>query len=327
VPVLDFVVERDNRLWGCSNEDNTIYSSKLGSGMTWDDYSGLTTDSFAMQLTSDGMFTGICKFSTHIIFFKEYKLHKIYGSIPSNFTLQTTEAYGVQQGSYNSIASLNGVVYYHSLLGIMAYSGSYPTLISQAFGDNQYWNAVSAICGTKYYVSLMDKNTDAYSRNYHLLAYDTQKNVWMREDNSKALNFFRFEDSLYMIRQISTESGDTNDVAEIDSDYPEVFADSDETSLSWSAVLGPFDEYVENRKIYSTMQMRLRMEPGSRIEVQMKTDDGEWFEVDTIYGTGSKSVLLPIVPRRCQRYEIKIIGKGDASVQSILRRYRTGGRY
>lgn len=326
-PNLDYVVERDNRLWGCCNEDNTIYASKLGSGMTWDDYSGLTTDSYAVQLTSDGKFTGICKFSTHIIFFKEDKLHKIYGSIPANYTLQTTEAYGVEAGSSKSVASLNGIAYYKSPIGIMAYDGNYPTPISGVFGDNSYTDAVSGICGYKYYVSLKDAGAGDDSTNYHLFCYDTMNHIWMHEDCSKVLNFFRIAGNTYMIREYKEDSIDEIRLVRIDSPDPVVFTDSDETRVEWRALLGPFDERIEDKKVYSTMQMRLKLSLGSTVEVRMRTDGGDWQKVKTISGDSERSQILPIIPRRCSNFEILLQGRGLASIQSLLRRYREGSMY
>lgn len=34
-PEMDFVVEKDNRLWGCSSADHETYCCKLGDPTNW----------------------------------------------------------------------------------------------------------------------------------------------------------------------------------------------------------------------------------------------------------------------------------------------------
>ena len=46
VPQLDFVMEANNRLWGVSNQDNTIYACKLGDPTNWNYYQNTTMDSY-----------------------------------------------------------------------------------------------------------------------------------------------------------------------------------------------------------------------------------------------------------------------------------------
>ena len=62
VPDLDYICECENRLWGCSSADKTIYASALGMPEIFYDYRGVSTDSYAVAVGSAGEFTGICKF-------------------------------------------------------------------------------------------------------------------------------------------------------------------------------------------------------------------------------------------------------------------------
>ena len=58
IPDLDYVMESNNRLWGCRSEDNTIYASKLGDPLNWNYFQSLANDSYALDVGSDGEFTG-----------------------------------------------------------------------------------------------------------------------------------------------------------------------------------------------------------------------------------------------------------------------------
>jgi hypothetical protein len=67
------------------------------------------------------------------------------------------------------VAIINETVLYKSRLGIMAYSGGIPQLISENFGTDKYYQAVAGTDGTKYYLSALC-NGDP-----ELLVYDMEK--------------------------------------------------------------------------------------------------------------------------------------------------------
>lgn len=180
-PDLDYVMESNNRLWGCAGQ--TIYASKLGDPTNWNYFQALSVDSYAVDVGTDGPFTGCCKYSNHLLFFKENCIHKVYGSKPSDYQILTAECYGLEAGSSDSICVVNETVFYKSKIGIMAYSGSLPEHISQNFGSKSYTHAVAGTDGAKYYVSM--KTTDGHE----LLVFDLDKAMWHKEDDLEALHF------------------------------------------------------------------------------------------------------------------------------------------
>ena len=97
MPVMDFLCESDNRLWGCRyglNNDgqmvNEIYACKLGDFRNWECYQGISTDSYAASCGTDGPFTGAITHLGYPLFFKENCIHKVYGAEPSSFQIQST---------------------------------------------------------------------------------------------------------------------------------------------------------------------------------------------------------------------------------------------
>lgn len=95
VPKLDFYTESENRIWGChyglSNGQyvNEIRACALGDPTNWNRYRGISTDSYTVSLGTDGQFTGAVTYAGYPIFFKEDYIHKIYGTLPSNYQVQT----------------------------------------------------------------------------------------------------------------------------------------------------------------------------------------------------------------------------------------------
>ena len=65
MPILDFIIESNNRLWGCrygedidGNIVNEIYASKLGDFKNWECFMQISKDSYTASCGTDGQFTG-----------------------------------------------------------------------------------------------------------------------------------------------------------------------------------------------------------------------------------------------------------------------------
>ena len=117
IPDLDFICESENRLWGVSNANKTIYASSLGDPKNFFVYQGISTDSYALAVGSAGNFTGCCKLSSSVLFWKENLLHKILGSYPAEYALYTSDITGVQEGSFKSMQVINDVLFYKGQTG------------------------------------------------------------------------------------------------------------------------------------------------------------------------------------------------------------------
>ena len=166
MPDLDFVIESENRLWGCKYGEvdgkivNEIYASKLGDFKNWNCFADISTDSYVVSVGTDGKFTGAISYLGHPLFFKENFIHKVYGNFPSNFQMQTTACRGVQYQSSKSLAIVNEMLIYKARNGICAYDGSLPVEISSQFGNERYNSAVGGVLGNKYYVSMKNSNNE-----------------------------------------------------------------------------------------------------------------------------------------------------------------------
>lgn len=307
-PDLDYVMESNNRLWGVSNKDNTIYACKLGDPTNWAYFQNTTLDSYYAEQGTDGEWTGCAAYSTHLLFFKEDCIHKVYGSKPSTYQIESAQCHALEKGSHKSIAIINETVLYKSRLGIMAYSGGTPTLISENFGTDKLTDAIAGTDGIKYYVSVLRESSP------ELLVYDMERFLWHKEDSVRVRDFVYHNGKLLFIN-------DADDlIYEIDSDNPL----DDEKDIRWTAELGPFDEYIEDHKVYSKLKMRLKLGALSELAVLISIDGGEWEVVDYITQDRERACMLPIVPRRCNKFAVRLEGKGRCRVDSLVRVYRSG---
>lgn len=315
MPDLDFVIESGNRLWGCrygiqgSKIVNEIYASKLGDFRNWNCFEGISTDSYAASLGTDGQFTGAITYLGYPLFFKEGCVHKVYGSYPANYQIQTTACRGVQKGCDRSLAIVNEVLYYKARSGICAYDGSLPEEISYALGDVAYHDAVAGVLGNKYYVSMADT-----SERYSLFVYDTAKGMWHREDETEAMDFCNCRGDLYYIdyadKQIKTVKG--TGVAET-------------APIKWQAVTGIIGTDSPDKKYISRMDVRMSLSVGARASFYAEYDSsGEWEYLFTMDGVKLRTFPVPIKPKRCDHLRLKIMGSGEAKIFSICKTIEQG---
>ena len=316
MPRMDFVIESENRLWGCrygpNNKGevvNEIYCSKLGDFKNWNCFMGISTDSYAASVGSDGQFTGAITHLGHPLFFKENCLHKVYGNYPANFQIQTTACRGVQKDSPKSLAIVNETLFYKGRLGVCAYDGSLPTEMSTALGEVAYFNAVAGSHGNKYYISMADGDG-----NYHLFVYDTAKGMWHKEDNTQADAFCSCRNEMYYIDHAD---------GKIKTVFGSGTAEAD--PVSWVAESGIIGVDSPDKKYISKLNVRMAMDIGSNVEFFIEYDSmGDWEYVCTIHGHNLRSFTIPIRPRRCDHLRLKIVGVGNAKVFSICKTIEQG---
>ena len=315
MPEMDFIVESGNRLWGCRYGEqgdkivNEIYASKLGDFKNWSCYQGISTDSYAVTVGTDGQFTGAITHLGYPIFFKENCMHKVYGNYPANFQVQTTACRGVQKGCGRSLAIVNEVLYYKARTGICAYDGSLPQEISAALGDNVYNKAVAGYLGNKYYVSMCD-----VEGKYHLFVYDTLKGMWHREDNTEVMDFCNCRGDLYFIdwadNQIKSVKGDGVEESKV---------------INWEAVTGVIGTDSPDKKYISRLDVRMMLAVGTRVHFYVEYDSsGEWKHLFSMDGVSLQSFAVPIRPQRCDHLRLKIVGEGDAKIYSICKTVEWG---
>lgn len=316
VPRMDFVCEANNRLWGCfygmrgGKVLNEIYSCKLGDFKNWNCFMGISTDSYAVSVGTDGAFTGCISYLGYPLFFKENCIHKIYGMQPSAYQVQTTACRGVQRGSSRSLAVVNEILYYKSRTDVCAYDGSLPTGISAQLGDAVYYEASAGAHGGRYYISMRDA-AGAWS----LFAYDTQRALWHREDESHAGAFAAWGDALYLLDVDKRQIWDLNGNGA-----------EQEDSVAWSAESGLIGYELIDRKYVSRFNLRMKLGAGAWCRLELEYDSsGSWEDQGTIRGAGVDSFVLPVIPRRCDHFRLRLSGAGAIWIYSMAKYLEQGG--
>lgn len=319
VPDLDHVCVCQNRLWGCKYGDadgmtvNEIYASKLGDFRNFNVFQGLSTDSYAASVGQGGPWTGCANHMGYPIFFKEDHIYKIFGSQPKNFQINDSAGMGVQIGCDKSIQVVNGSLVYKARDSIVAYDGAFPMDIGYPLGEVKYTSARAGAVDRKYYISMKDNQT---TPAWHLFVFDANTRLWMREDNTQAIGFQQYSGDLYYIDATTKK-------------LVSVFgsAGTKESTVEWAAETGVMGYEYANRKYISRMNIRVKMGANATIKVFIKYDSkDDWIDMGQRAGSNmTDTFLLPIRPKRCDHFSLKLTGQGDAAIYSIDKILEIGG--
>ena len=309
IPTMEFITESENRLWGChygivdGKPVNEIYACKLGDAKNWNCFMGIASDSYVVSLGSDGVFTGAITLRGSPLFFKENCIHKIYGTLPSNYQVLTTNCRGVQKDSDKSLAIVNEVLFYKSAADICAYDGSMPSSVSENLGSVRYSNAAAGSVDGKYYISMKD-NSD----KWHLFVFDTIKNMWHREDNTHVKAFSSLGTDLYFVTDDNVLMTTTGT------------GESKEKRIKWYAETGSIGYSYPDNKYLSKLNVRMNLSIDSSVALYIQYDSfGEWERKWTMNGVGIKSFTIPIIPKRCDHFKMRFEGEGDCKIFSITK--------
>ena len=314
VPDMDYICESENRLWGCSSSRQTIYASALGDPCNFNVFENLSTDSYALAVGTEGDFTGCCRLSSSVLFWKENVLHKMLGSYPAEYQLYQYTVEGLRKGCNKSLQVINETLFYMGLHGIFAYAGGTPSLISPNFGEREFTDAVAGNDGDSYYLSCREGDS------WHLFVYETRANIWVHEDNVECVDFARLGRDLYFL--------DAN------GDIWLAATGSDDSDMEWYVQYVPFYEIgryknkspnaTMERKKYSKIVLRLELPVGSYVVIYVRQDNGPWQEVGQVKGQKNDVARVRVPVTRCDKFEVKIKGKGPCAILSFRREYALG---
>lgn len=320
IPDMDYelVIEHNNRLWGCSSKNHEIYCSKLGEPLVWTEYSGISTDSYAVTVGSDGDFTGSAVYNDCMLFFKEHCVHIVYGTKASNFTLSTVELRGVQKGSPNSVCISNGLLYYKAKEGIYAFNGSTAVRVDNRLGKDIY----------PYAVGVANDNMVYMATEFEIYAYDCIHDLWHKETIGQngvgqggITQGFNFDGCLYFLTM-----GDDSVI------YRKLYRMWGNDSYTGGNIDDAAGFAVETGDINSasgTMQhiSKLKFVIGTNeiykdvtFYIDVSYDGGEY---QRIYSYNSDTVkpatdifTVPIIPKRCRTMKIRIVGHESVKATS-----------
>ena len=325
IPKMDFAVEHNNRIWGCRygmNNDgsfvNEIYASKLGNPEEWYSFEGISTDSYSVSLGCSGEFTGAAKVGNEVIFFKENFIIRVLGDSPSDFTVCTVPARGVEIGQHRSLVNLGERLFYKGTDGITVYDGTLPFVISERDAFTGFYDASAGAFKGKYFIALTSPRGERA-----IYIYDTENGLLHREDAGGNLrHFFMKDGNLFWLSENENLSytlfaRDFSRLTEKNKAVPVLgevaFTPHAEKAVEWYCETGRLCRGITgyNKKIRA-LRLSLDLGEDAVVRVSVKPDTKEHFR-EIFYLSrktdGILSCLVPVEP--CKFFTLRIEGRGD----------------
>lgn len=310
----------DNRLWCCNDYTHEIYASKLGDPKSWKSFEGLVSDSYAVTVGSDGDFTGSALFQGYVHFFKENLIIRVYGNKPANYQLNTMNQPGVKANAEQTICEINGHLYYLSPRGVIRFDGSQAVIISNNLGQ-RFKGKYAGALGTKYYITLKVDDDEEYK----IYCYDTEKSIWHVEDvmdcsyiysDSHLLMMYQPDNNLVNMTfseiEYSQKAWEDAGVSTSDQTL--------EAPVNWHCVFAPTLEGSFNDKYISKIQLHCETDEDTVFQIDIKYDNQCDFQtIGTFRGLKRETKNIPIIPKRHQRFQIRLQGTGGIKLYGYTR--------
>ena len=348
IPRLDYVCETGNRLWGCrygndgeGNFVNEIYCSARGDFFRWIQGEATNEDApVTFSVGTDGAWTGCINYGGYPTFFKKNSIHRVSGYGASGFALQEAPCMGVQSGAERSLAVVNNVLYYKADHCIMAYDGTVPVNVSDKLGRLSAYNrAVGGACGGKYYVSMwkysasLDPIVGLTSKNedHVLLALDTEKGLWHKEDETECGSMAPDGDNMYFVEVVRTGGNVQRKIKAVK--IPErirysgvvLETEKEPAMIPWYAETGVIGLESPDAKYISRLTIRLQLDAGASVRVYVQYDSsGYWKQIAGTEAATMRTVSMPVVPMRCDHMRLRLEGVGGCKVYSITKTVERG---
>lgn len=312
IPELDVLFEHENRLWGAKGKE--IFASKLGDPFNWNCFEGLSTDSYYMQTMDKGAITAGISFG-YPRFFREDSMTTVYGSMPSAFQTHRTELSGVKSGEKNSLERMGGLLFWLSADGVVIYDGSKTYLQEQVFGAWKMSRVISKAGGRKLYMAAdLGKHPLADGERLKaVLCYDAESGLWTKEDDPGIKSMTYMDGTVYALKsdRIITLNGLRG-------------KEASEGKIYSYAEFGDYTDGDLNRKAVSRVQLRMELAEGAWVSVKIRYDSEEWTTLKYLEAGKKRSVYIPVIPRRCDHYRIRIEGGGKWTPYAMARELYIG---
>lgn len=328
---LDVYFSNKNRLWGAENKSNTIYASALGDLFAVEQYDGLSTDSYAVAVTSDGPFTGGCALGDRVLFFKQDRVYEIFGDYPAEYTMYEYVCPGVRKGAERSIVVIEDTVFYLGDRGVFSYrGGGKPTLVSRKLGDlpRQFSKVYAADVFGDYYI-FAQQNETCWA--YRL---DLTRGDWVKHDLGAVnpIDGIQRLDGPFALYCNGVAEDENGKIINLTQDRrPFGYG------RAWFAEFKPFRGWTDGKK--RVRKLRLRLSMGVRrswVRVLLKKDAGRWVEIRTITRTtddnntidfdGAEQIVeIPIHPNRGATHRIRLEGEGVCRIMALGHEEIKGG--
>ncbi|KGE20060.1 hypothetical protein [Paenibacillus wynnii] len=310
-----FLTTHANRFYLANRNDNLLSFSGLRDAADWtstDKYTG--TGKITVETADGELPTGLTSFSDHVILFKRYTLHELFGEDSTNFTM--TAPYPVGCISDRSVVQNRTALYWLGPDGVYEYQGgSSPVRISEPIKDyiesiNQA-NARHCCFGTDgrfLYISLVTGGSQLPNVT---LKYDIQGRRWW-PCSFVATSYYLDGQTLYMGTADGRilQAGGTTDAG---------------VAINWSIDLKPWSDGAETgRAALHKLTVIAELSSGAVLNIAYAPGlaGGSFTTVRTLVNSdgATQSYRIPVVVHTPETwFRPRIWGSGQVKIHRIIR--------
>ncbi|MBR6513326.1 MAG: hypothetical protein IKT46_00690 [Clostridia bacterium] len=308
MPSMDLICTGANRVWGCSNDNREIYASELGNARNFSVFEGLSGDSYAVTVGSEGDFTACCSYLGSPVFFKETEMILITGSRPAGFTLNSYSVRGVPAHSPAGVCVTGDILYFVSGDGVYAYNGGSISCISDALGDDirGLRNCVLFGDGDILYLSALCEDKPVQ------YTYDIAHRIWHKCSTDRVVGYIRYPDAVLAVchdgqraRFVTLDRG-------IARDYD--LTGAKEEKMQWCWETGDIS-YSTDKKYLRKLSLDTASSGNSRLYISY--DGGCFCEIGSFAPHKRGSTRITVFPQRCDYFRIRMEGDEEMTLYAV----------
>jgi len=306
LPAIEKATVHMSRLFGIDHD--RVYASGFNDYTMWNlDTADETNTANAWASTTQsnikagGDLLGITTYDSHVIIFKHDYMQQINNN-KNPFRVADITSIGTVD--HRTIYEVSSVLLFCASDGVYAYTGAYPTKISDKLNILSYENAVCGAYNGEYYVHFRATKTT--------YIYNILKGAWGTLDIGKEiLSFAEYNSHFYALTSdgyiylVSTGTA------------------SDDWNFTTSLML---NGEIDTRRIHK-LSIYADMESGSTVQCWLYKQDGTYFKAFEYEATANISKVFNVMLRMSTAYghKVKFSGSGNVKVHYMELKYSYDG--
>lgn len=295
-----------NRIFTLQEDGGAIYASALEDYTNFNDFSGLSTDSWYVKILSSGKFSAICEYAGQLLCFKRDRIIILYGDTPDDFAL-SRDIVGVGCIADKSICEVGGVLYFLGADGIYRFAGGMPERISRKL-NRRYTDAAAWSDDGRYFIRALCGGV------YETLCYNPDTQTWTRYSLCGEFHICAKEPSADAVIYRFTREQEHE-------------WDSGVQDIDWSCTIADITDGTFDEKAVEELYIRARLNGSARVSVY--SADGtitSQYDISDSKTTGFRAFRIPVRAGAGDRYSINISGHGSVLIYAVERVRYAGGR-
>lgn len=153
-----------------------------------------------------------------------------------------------------------------------------------------------------------------------MFAYDKKTGIWCKEDNTNVLYFCKHGDDLYFIDNSDNRMKSIRGTLLYDVEEKKT-----EGKFDWFVESGVIGYESPDNKYISRINLRISLDFGTNVDFYLQYDsNGVWEHKFNMSGKGTRTFTIPVIPKRCDHFKYKLVGKGGCKIHSITKTIEQG---